>query len=156
MHRLLKHNTFLEKFWFLQQNARSLNSKIPPTPVVKPIEENKLPPRTKIDQKTIELLERLSLVDFANKKGIERLEDAIRFADQIRVIDTTGVEPMISVLEDRTLYLRDDIVTEGNCRKEVMSNAAVTEEEYFVAPQGNIPPIPRDSLLTEDENLEQK
>lgn len=156
MHRLLKHNTFLEKFWFLQQNARSLNSKIPPTPVVKPIEENKLPPRTKIDQKTIKLLERLSLVDFANKKGIERLEDAIRFADQIRVIDTTGVEPMISVLEDRTLYLRNDIVTEGNCRKEVMSNAAVTEEEYFVAPQGNIPLIPRDSLLTEDENLEQK
>ncbi|PNF36372.1 Glutamyl-tRNA(Gln) amidotransferase subunit C, mitochondrial [Cryptotermes secundus] len=156
MHRLWKHNIFLEKFWFLQQNARSLNSKIPPTPIVKPIEENKLPPRTKIDQKTIDLLERLSLVDFANKKGIERLEDAIRFADQIRVIDTTGVEPMISVLEDRTLYLHDDIVTDGNCRKEVMSNAALTEESYFVAPQGNIPLIPRDSLLTEDENLDQK
>jgi aspartyl-tRNA(Asn)/glutamyl-tRNA(Gln) amidotransferase subunit C len=56
----------------------------------------------------------------------------------------------------RTLYLRDDIVTVGNCRKEVMSNAAVTEEEYFVAPQDNIPLIPRDSLLTEDENIERK
>jgi aspartyl-tRNA(Asn)/glutamyl-tRNA(Gln) amidotransferase subunit C len=52
----------------------------------------------------------------------------------------------------RTLYLRDDIVTDGNCQKEVMSNAALTEDEYFVAPQGNIPLIPRDSLLTEDEN----
>lgn len=104
MHRLQKHNIFLEKFWFLQRNARLLNSKIPPTPVVKPIEENKLPPRTKIDKKTIDLLERLSLVDFANKKGIKRLEDAIRFADQIRVIDTTGVEPMISVLEDRSVF----------------------------------------------------
>jgi hypothetical protein len=37
-----------------------------------------------------------------------------------------------------------------------MSNAALTEEEYFVAPQGNIPLIPRDSLLIEDENLDQK
>jgi aspartyl-tRNA(Asn)/glutamyl-tRNA(Gln) amidotransferase subunit C len=92
------------KFWCLQGNVRSLNSKISPTPTVKPIEESKLPPRTKINQETIELLERLSLVDFANKKGIERLEDAIRFADLIRVIDTTGVEPMISVLEDRSVF----------------------------------------------------
>jgi aspartyl-tRNA(Asn)/glutamyl-tRNA(Gln) amidotransferase subunit C len=104
MHRLLKHDTFLLKFSFLQRNARSLNSKIPPTPVVKSIEDNKLPPRTKIDKKTIELLEQLSLVDFANKKGIERLEDAIRFADQICVVNTTDVEPMISVLEDRSVF----------------------------------------------------
>jgi aspartyl-tRNA(Asn)/glutamyl-tRNA(Gln) amidotransferase subunit C len=71
---------------------------------VKRIEEHNLPPATKINQETIELLERLSLVDFANKKGIDRLEDAIRFADQIRVIDTTDVEPMITVLEDRSVY----------------------------------------------------
>jgi hypothetical protein len=52
----------------------------------------------------------------------------------------------------RTLHLRDDIVTDGNCRKEVLANAVLTEEGYFVAPQGNVPLIPRDSLLTEDEN----
>lgn len=151
MNKLLKGNTLLVKFWCLQGSARSLNSKIPPTPVVKRVEEHNLPPRTKINQETIELLERLSLVDFANKKGINRLEDAIRFADQIRVIDTTDVEPMITALEDRTLHLRDDIVTDGNCCKAILANAAVTEEGYFVAPQGNIPLIPRDSLLTGDE-----
>jgi Glu-tRNAGln amidotransferase C subunit. len=37
------------------------------------------------------------------------------------------------------VYLREDQVTDGNCRTEVMANAAVTEEEYFVAPPGNIP-----------------
>lgn len=147
----MKSNTLLVKFWGLQGSARLLNSKIPREPVVKRIEEHNLPPPTRINQETIELLERLSLVDFANKKGIDRLEDAIRFADQIRVIDTAGVEPMITVLEDRTLHLRDDIVTDGNCRKAVLANAAVTEEEYFVAPQGNIPLIPQTSLLTEDE-----
>jgi aspartyl-tRNA(Asn)/glutamyl-tRNA(Gln) amidotransferase subunit C len=104
MSKLLKRNTSLMKFWCLRGNARSLNSKIPHAPVVKLLEESKLPPRTKINQETIELLERLSLVDFANKKGIERLEDAVRFADQICVIDTTGVEPMISVLEDRLVF----------------------------------------------------
>jgi Asp-tRNAAsn/Glu-tRNAGln amidotransferase C subunit len=51
----------------------------------------------------------------------------------------------------RTLYLRDDIVTDGNCRKAILANAAVTEEEYFVAPQGNIPLIRQTSLLTGEE-----
>jgi hypothetical protein len=44
----------------------------------------------------------------------------------------------------RTLYLRLDEVTDGGCRKEVMANAAVTEDEYFVAPPGNIPLAARD------------
>ena len=104
MNKLMKSNTLLVNFWGLQGSARLLNSKIPLEPVVKSIEEHNLPPPTRINQETIELLERLSLVDFANKKGIDRLEDAIRFADQIRVIDTAGVEPMITVLEDRSVY----------------------------------------------------
>ena len=49
----------------------------------------------------IEHLERLALVDFGNEAGIERLESAIRFADQIRVVNTDNVQPMDTVLEDR-------------------------------------------------------
>ncbi len=49
-------------------------------------------------------LERLALVDFGSKEGVDSLEKAIRFADQLHVINTDGVEPMDSVLEDR--YLR--------------------------------------------------
>ncbi len=48
----------------------------------------------------IEHLERLALVDFGNEAGIERLEAAIRFADQIRLVDTEGVPPMYTVQED--------------------------------------------------------
>lgn len=48
----------------------------------------------------IEHLERLSLVDFGNEAGIQRLEAAIRFADQLRLVNAEGVEPMDSVLED--------------------------------------------------------
>lgn len=65
------------------------------------IDISKLPERTKIDEETIAHLERLSLVDCANRKGIETLEDAIAFADRILQVDTTGVEPLITVLEDR-------------------------------------------------------
>lgn len=49
----------------------------------------------------VDKLERLALVDFRTKQGLECLEKAIRFADQLHVVDTSGVEPMDSVLEDR-------------------------------------------------------
>lgn len=49
----------------------------------------------------VDKLERLALVDFRTKQGLACLEKAIRFADQLHVVDTSGVEPMDSVLEDR-------------------------------------------------------
>lgn len=36
----------------------------------------------------------------------------------------------------RSLYLREDDVTEGNCTKELLNNAREKVEEYFVAPPG--------------------
>ncbi|NXY49509.1 GATC amidotransferase, partial [Ceuthmochares aereus] len=84
-------------------------------------------------------LERLALVDFRDAEGVERLQKAIQFADHLREVNTDGVEPMDSVLEDRCLYLREDDVTEGNCTKELLKNAREKVEEYFVAPPGNIP-----------------
>ncbi|PKU38595.1 hypothetical protein llap_11107 [Limosa lapponica baueri] len=84
-------------------------------------------------------LEQLALVDFRDAEGVERLRKAIQFADQLHEVNTDGVEPMDSVLEDRCLYLREDDVTEGNCANELLKNAREKVEEYFVAPPGNIP-----------------
>lgn len=56
---------------------------------------------TQIPADLVDKLERLALVDFRTKQGLDCLEKAIRFADQLHVVDTTGVEPMDSVLEDR-------------------------------------------------------
>lgn len=53
-----------------------------------------------IDNDTIELLEKLSLVDCVNKEDIKTLEAAIDFADQIFEVDTKDVVPLITVLED--------------------------------------------------------
>ncbi|XP_055775921.1 glutamyl-tRNA(Gln) amidotransferase subunit C, mitochondrial isoform X2 [Salvelinus fontinalis] len=87
----------------------------------------------------VDKLERLALVDFRNKEGLACLEKAIRFADQLHVVDTDGVDPMDSVLEERALYLREDAVAEGNCAEELLQLSKNTVEEYFVAPPGNIP-----------------
>ncbi|KAM4827654.1 glutamyl-tRNA(Gln) amidotransferase subunit C, mitochondrial [Thomomys bottae] len=91
-----------------------------------------------VTAEVIEHLERLALVDFGSREAVARLEKAIAFADRLREVDTDGVEPMESVLEDRCLYLRSDNVVEGNCAEEVLQNSQHVVEEYFVAPPGNI------------------
>lgn len=92
-----------------------------------------------IDNETIELIERLSLVKFSSEVGIRRLADAVRFADQLKAVDTTGVQPLYSVQENRSLPLRSDVYTETNCQEQLLATAAKLEEEYFVAPLGNVP-----------------
>ncbi|XP_072104017.1 glutamyl-tRNA(Gln) amidotransferase subunit C, mitochondrial [Mobula birostris] len=114
-------------------------SKVPRSPTWKPSEFSQPP---EVSMEMIDHLERLALVDFRNQEGVQRLASAIQFANQLHVVDTEGVEPMDSVLEDRPLYLRADEVTDGYCTEAVLSNARQVVEEYFVAPPGNIP-LPR-------------
>ncbi|XP_060740224.1 glutamyl-tRNA(Gln) amidotransferase subunit C, mitochondrial [Tachysurus vachellii] len=123
-------------------------SKVPQYPTWEPVAERQLPSPTKVSLDLVDKLERLALVDFGSQEGVECLEKAIRFADQLHVVDTDGVEPMDSVLEDRALYLREDTVTEGNCAEELLRLSRITEEEYFVAPPGNIPLPKREERTT--------
>ena len=71
-----------------------------------PLHFKQVPP---LDKEMIEHLERLSLVMFNNKAGVERLQSAIRFANQLYMVDTEGVEPLDNVLEDR--YITPFIIT---------------------------------------------
>lgn len=102
-----------------------------------------------LDQSTVELLERLSLVDFSNAEAVTRLEEAVKFASVIMNVDTTGVAPMVTPLENMPLRLRPDVPIEC-CAEGILKNAKVTEEGYFVAPPGNIPlDVKSDYGLTE-------
>ncbi|OXB69546.1 UNVERIFIED_CONTAM: hypothetical protein H355_003370 [Colinus virginianus] len=91
------------------------------------------PAKRGVTVEVLERLEHLALVDFRDAEGVERLRDAVRFAERLREVDTEGIEPMDSVLEDRA-----DEVTEGNCAAELLKNAGEKVEEYFVAPPGTV------------------
>ncbi|GFR89824.1 glutamyl-tRNA(Gln) amidotransferase subunit C, mitochondrial [Elysia marginata] len=119
------------------KNCRSLisfSSKVPDKPTWDPVDHDKLPKVPEIDLALVEQLERISLVEFNNEAGLLRLQEAVKLANQMHLVDTDGVEPLDSVLEDRECYLRSDDVTDGNCVEDVMSNASKVEEQYFVAP----------------------
>lgn len=114
--------------------SRHLNSKIPTVPIKPPKFQGKI----NIDRETVLHLERLSLVDFANVEGVKRLEEAVEFAQPLKEVHTDGVEPLYTVLDDATLRLAEDIPHECS-RQDILINAVRTEEDYFVAPPGNIP-----------------
>ncbi|XP_030593592.1 glutamyl-tRNA(Gln) amidotransferase subunit C, mitochondrial [Archocentrus centrarchus] len=120
-------------------SSQPLNTKVPQVATWEPVPEDQLPPPAHIPADLVDKLERLALVDFRTKQGVACLEKAIRFADQLHAVDTTGVEPMDSVLEDRALHLREDAVIEGDCAEKLLQLSNSTVEEYFVAPPGNIP-----------------
>ncbi|XP_056448470.1 glutamyl-tRNA(Gln) amidotransferase subunit C, mitochondrial [Gadus chalcogrammus] len=118
------------------------NSKVPRVPTWEPLGEDRIPSLPQVSSDLVDKLERLALVDFRTKEGLVCLERAIRFADHLNMVDTTGVEPMDSVLEHGQLFLRGDTVTEGDCAEKLLPLSNTTVEEYFVAPPGNIP-LPR-------------
>lgn len=116
-------------------------TKVPETPI-SCINLDKSPdytPSQIVDSQTLQLLERLSLVDLDSKEALRALEDSIEFAEKVVKIHTGCVRPMYTVLENHPLKTRPDKVTDGNIKEDILKNASVTEEDYFVAPPGNIP-----------------
>lgn len=91
--------------------------------------------RPAIDETTIRRIEKLALVGFEYRRSKRVLEEAVAFAERLRTarIDET-VRPMYSTLENDCIHLRDDVARHNVDRREILRNAAVLEDEYFVAP----------------------
>lgn len=73
-----------------------------------------------------------------SREALKVLEESIEFASKILSIDTTDVEPLYHVHTEQYLELRDDVELEGNIAEQLLENAPLTEEEYFVSPPGNV------------------
>lgn len=115
------------------------------------VDESQISVVPEITEDLLHHLEQLSLVRFSDEAAVHHLRTAIEYANQLQMVNTDGVEPMYTVLEDKILKLRTDSVTEIDCREDILRNASKTVEEYFVAPPGNIPLEPRtDKLLPQE------
>jgi aspartyl-tRNA(Asn)/glutamyl-tRNA(Gln) amidotransferase subunit C len=63
-----------------------------------------------------------------------KLDGIFKLIDDMQAVDTTGVEPMSHGL-DMVLRLREDAVTEGNRRDDLLKNAPDAAEGYFLVPR---------------------
>lgn len=62
------------------------------------------------------------------------LNAILDWVEQLEEVDTDGVEPLAMVIENRT-RMREDIVTDGNKRDEILANAPNAEHGFFAVPK---------------------
>lgn len=79
-------------------------------------------------------LARLRMEDEELERLAPQLSNIIGFVEELNKLDTEGVEPLANVV-DIPLPLREDIVNDGNCAEEVLTNAPEETQGYFVVPK---------------------
>ena len=62
------------------------------------------------------------------------LNAIIGWVEQLGEVNTDGVEPLTAVI-DQKLRLRDDAVTDGECRDDVLANAPNAQHGFFAVPK---------------------
>lgn len=62
------------------------------------------------------------------------LNTILGFVEQLDAVEVSNVAPMTSVTP-MILKMRDDVVTDGGRAEEIVANAPVTEDHYFLVPK---------------------
>ncbi|MFW9617086.1 Asp-tRNA(Asn)/Glu-tRNA(Gln) amidotransferase subunit GatC [Aquabacterium sp.] len=93
---------------------------------------------TSQDVSRIAQLARLELRDDEQAAMLTQLNEFFDIVEKMRAVDTSGVEPLytpLSAIEDVTLRLRADAVTEANNREANMANAPAQDGGLFLVPK---------------------
>ena len=62
------------------------------------------------------------------------LNTMLSFVEQLAEVNVEGVEPMTSVTP-RTMKKRADIVTDGGIAEDIVRNAPISEDNFFLVPK---------------------
>jgi aspartyl-tRNA(Asn)/glutamyl-tRNA(Gln) amidotransferase subunit C len=79
-------------------------------------------------------LARIAMSDDEIARLAPELNNILGWIEQLGEVNTDGVEPLTAVI-DQKLRLRDDVVTEGNIRDEVLANAPEAHHGFFAVPK---------------------
>ena len=82
----------------------------------------------------IAALARIRLSEAELEPLTEELSHILSWVEQLNEVDTSGVKPMASVAATG-LPMREDKVTDGGCREEILGNAPRTTRGFFVVPK---------------------
>ena len=64
----------------------------------------------------------------------QELSTIVAWIEQLGEVDTDGVEPMTSCVAAK-LPMRDDVVTDGGKRDDILKNAPKSDKGFFVVPK---------------------
>lgn len=90
-----------------------------------------------VDEATVRRIARLARIKITDEeaRGLEgELSGILDWVEQLSEVNTDGVEPMTRVVPI-TLKKRSDVVTDGEKADEIVANAPLSEDDYFVVPK---------------------
>jgi len=79
-------------------------------------------------------LARIAMSDEEIERLAPELNNILGWVEQLGEVNIDGVEPLTAVI-DQKLRLRDDVVTDGNIRDEVLANAPEAHHGFFAVPK---------------------
>lgn len=90
-----------------------------------------------VDKDTVKRVAHLARIKVGDAEA-ESLQDELNailgFVEQLNEVDIEGVEPMTSVTP-LAMKKRADAVTDGGKPDDIMANAPLTEDHYFLVPK---------------------
>ncbi|KAB0539111.1 Asp-tRNA(Asn)/Glu-tRNA(Gln) amidotransferase subunit GatC [Pseudochrobactrum algeriensis] len=84
--------------------------------------------------KRVAHLARIAVNEEQAEKMTGELNVILGFVQSLDSVNVDGVEPMTSVIPT-AMRLREDKVSDGNIASEIVSNAPITEENFFMVPK---------------------
>ncbi len=91
----------------------------------------------KVDEATVRHVARLARIKVSEQeaKSLQReLSAILDWVEQLDEVDIRGVEPMTRV-DGMALPQRDDVVTDGEIADQIVKNAPLTEDHFFMVPK---------------------
>jgi len=79
-------------------------------------------------------LARIAVTDGDVEAMVPEFNNILGWVDQLAEVDTDGVAPLAAVIANHQ-RLRDDVVTDGGIREEVLANAPQAEYGFFAVPK---------------------
>ena len=90
-----------------------------------------------ISDETIEyvgILAKLELSEEEKEQAKKDMGSMLDYLDKLGELDTTGVEPMSHVFPVKNVF-REDVVTNGDMREDILKNAPGEKDGMFVVPR---------------------
>ena len=84
--------------------------------------------------KRVAHLARIAVSDEEAEKMQGELNAILGFVEQLDEVDVEGVEPMTSVVET-VMKKRADVVTDGDKADDIVANAPLSEDDFFLVPK---------------------
>ncbi|MFC3109252.1 Asp-tRNA(Asn)/Glu-tRNA(Gln) amidotransferase subunit GatC [Undibacterium arcticum] len=91
------------------------------------------------DVKRIANLAQLELSDDQANTTLDQLNGIFALVEQMSAVDTSGIEPLshpiAAHMQNLSLRLREDVVTESNRRDDYLRSAPATQDGLYLVPK---------------------